>query len=198
VLPPFYAPTYAQVARDVNSLGVGITFGIITALGLSALFESLQILEDPFTAFLALDGIDVREEFEVLHYAQLVSTRKLAFPDAPPYPVGRRGALTVYSKRPQVGKMPSVALLSPQSHDRTATDIEPSDLGLIDVDVLIPTEEPQDMELGMPMEEADGGMLRETVFNASDDAEASRARLASAASAGTLRSRRHVRDWSRG
>lgn len=61
LLPPFYAPTFAQVAMEVNSLGMGIAFGIITALGLTALFESLQVLEDPFTAFLALDGIDVRE-----------------------------------------------------------------------------------------------------------------------------------------
>ena len=61
LLPPFYAPTYAQVAIELNSLGVGIAFGLLTALGLTALFESLQVLEDPFTAFLALDGIDVRE-----------------------------------------------------------------------------------------------------------------------------------------
>lgn len=61
LLPPFYAPTFAQVAMELNSLGMGIGFGIITALGLTALFESLQVLEDPFTAFLALDGIDVRE-----------------------------------------------------------------------------------------------------------------------------------------
>ena len=61
LLPPFYAPTFAQVAMEVNSLGVGVAFGIVTALGLTALFESLQVLEDPFTAFLALDGIDVRE-----------------------------------------------------------------------------------------------------------------------------------------
>ena len=61
LLPPFYAPTFAQVAMEVNSLGVGVAFGIITAIGLTALFESLQVLEDPFTCFLALDGIDVRE-----------------------------------------------------------------------------------------------------------------------------------------
>ena len=52
LLPPFYAPTFAQVAMEVDSLSVGIGFGIITALGLTALFESLQVLEDPFTAFL--------------------------------------------------------------------------------------------------------------------------------------------------
>jgi hypothetical protein len=99
ILPPFYAPTFAQVARDVDSLGVGIAFGVITALGLVALFESHQILEDPFTAYLALDGIDVREEFEVLHYAQLTNTRKLVFPDAPIYPAARRAALTSQSMR---------------------------------------------------------------------------------------------------
>ena len=99
ILPPFYAPTFAQVAVDVDSLGVGIAFGIITALGLVALFESHQILEDPFTAYLALDGIDVREEFEVLHYAQLINTRKLVYPDAPVYPAARRAALTSQSMR---------------------------------------------------------------------------------------------------
>jgi hypothetical protein len=99
ILPPFYAPTFAQVAVDVNSLGVGIAFGVITTLGLVALFESHQILEDPFTAYLALDGIDVREEFEVLHYAQLINTRKLLFPDAHVYPAARRAALTSQSMR---------------------------------------------------------------------------------------------------
>lgn len=109
LLPPFYAPSYAQVAINVNSLGVGIAFGIIAALGLTALFEGVQVLEDPFTAFLALDGIDVREEFEVLHFAQLVNTRKLLFPDAPYYPVGRRCALTgglSSSKRHLLGMPP--------------------------------------------------------------------------------------------
>jgi hypothetical protein len=62
-------------------------------LGLSALFEGLEVLEDPFTAYLALDGIDVREEFEVLYFAQLLSTRRLVFPNAPNYPAGRRAAL---------------------------------------------------------------------------------------------------------
>ncbi|KAL3911149.1 MAG: hypothetical protein SGILL_007397, partial [Bacillariaceae sp.] len=94
VLPPFYAPTYAQVAIDVQSLGMGIAFSIITALGLTALFESLQVLEDPFVGFLALDGIDVREEFQVLLWHSLVRKRRDIFPDAPPYPIKRRRALT--------------------------------------------------------------------------------------------------------
>lgn len=93
-LPPFYAPVFAQVARETQSLAVGILFGVITALALTALFESMQILEDPFTAFLALDGVDAREEFEVLHFAQMTATRRLVFPEAPEYPAGRRAAMT--------------------------------------------------------------------------------------------------------
>lgn len=47
-LPPFYAPRFAQIAIDVNSLGVGIAMALITTLALTALFESIQVLEDPF------------------------------------------------------------------------------------------------------------------------------------------------------
>ena len=101
ILPPFYAPAYAQVARTTHSLGLGIAFGIITALGLSALFEGLEIIEDPFTAYLALDGIDSQEDLEVLHFAQLISTRKMVFPQATNYPAARRSALTMYPKRNQ-------------------------------------------------------------------------------------------------
>lgn len=111
LLPPFYSPAFAQVARGTQSLAMGILFGIITALGLSALFEGLEILEDPFTAYLALDGIDVTEEFDVLHFAQLVGTRKLCFPDAPAYPPGRRAALVpssaVSKKKHLIGQPPT-------------------------------------------------------------------------------------------
>ena len=93
ILPPFYAPSFAQVAHDVGSLGVGIANGVIVAFALTGLFLSLEVLEDPFTAFLALDGIDCREEFEVLHFAQLIHTRQLVFPDAYPFPSSRRAAL---------------------------------------------------------------------------------------------------------
>jgi hypothetical protein len=73
---------------------VGILFGLITAIALTALFESLQVLEDPFTGYIALDGIDVREEFEVLLFTLLKNTRKVIWKDAPPYPLVRRAALT--------------------------------------------------------------------------------------------------------
>lgn len=126
VLPAFYAPTYAQVARDVESLGMGITFGIITVLCLTALFESLQILEDPFTAYLALDGIDVHEEFEVLLFAQLMNTRMLAFPEAAPYPAGRRAALMNNQSASQLqllGQMPKHSSLDKDEEDSEATPL---------------------------------------------------------------------------
>mmetsp|Transcript_10443 Transcript_10443/g.19037 ORF Transcript_10443/g.19037 Transcript_10443/m.19037 type:complete len:123 (-) Transcript_10443:213-581(-) len=70
----------AQLARDVNSLGVGLAFAVITSLALTALFSSIAVLEDPFVATLTLDGIDVNEELTVLYYHQLVDSRSLFFP----------------------------------------------------------------------------------------------------------------------
>jgi hypothetical protein len=93
ILPAFYAPTFAQLARDVNSLGMGICFGLLIAVGLSGLFNAIQCLEDPFVGFLTLDGINVTEEFEVLQWQQLVNARTILFPDAPPFPIGTRTAL---------------------------------------------------------------------------------------------------------
>jgi len=81
-LPPFYAPSYAQLAHDTDSLTLGIFFGIITSLSLSALFESIRVLEDPFVANLALDGIDVHEELSVLHFYQLIHARRILYPKA--------------------------------------------------------------------------------------------------------------------
>jgi hypothetical protein len=128
LLPPFYAPKFAQVAIDLHSLPVGVSFGMITAIGLTALFESLQVLEDPFVGYLALDGIDVREEFEVLLWSTLVKTRRIIFPDAPPYPMGRRTALHVDSTVPeeddeivQPGTPPSILLISPPEASTTTS-----------------------------------------------------------------------------
>ena len=85
ILPPFYASSFAQLALDLNSLGLGVCFAVITPLCLTALFESIQVLEDPFLGFITLDGIDVREEFQVLHWQQLINARKIIFPYAPPF-----------------------------------------------------------------------------------------------------------------
>jgi len=85
LLPPFFAPTYAQLAINVNSLAIGIVFATVTSLCLNALLEGVEVLEDPFVAFVTLDGIDVREEFQVLHWQQLVSARNNVFREAIPY-----------------------------------------------------------------------------------------------------------------
>lgn len=45
-------------------------------------------------AFKALDGIDVHEELEVLHWHQLNNARGMLFPNAPPFPKESSRALT--------------------------------------------------------------------------------------------------------
>jgi hypothetical protein len=82
LIPAFYSSDFCQLARQTNSLGLGIAFAVITSLSLTALFESIYILEDPFVAHLTLDGIDVQEELCVLHWYQLVNTREVIFPSA--------------------------------------------------------------------------------------------------------------------
>lgn len=156
LLPAFYAPDYAQLAREVQSLPMGILFGIITVLCLTALFESLQILEDPFTAYLALDGIDVHEEFEVLLFAQLMNTRMLAFPDAPPYPAGRRAALMNNLSHAQlqiVGQIPYQykTKKAPKDGENSTTDDES-------------VSEHQDVELGAVLEEEGDSEARDADY----------------------------------
>ena len=84
-LPPFYAPTFVQLAHDTDQLAIGIIFAIIASLALTALFESIQVLEDPFVAHLTLDGIDVHEELTILHYYQLKNARSIFYPEAEPF-----------------------------------------------------------------------------------------------------------------
>lgn len=193
LLPPFYAPSYAQVARDLDSLGVGICFGLLTALGLTMLFESQQILEDPFTAYLALDGIDVREEFEVLHFAQLTETRKLVFPDAPEYPAGRRAALTNHSSQKPTAHPHAIGLPPLQSHLHqyhygrdnhslaSRTTLGADKYRPVHASDDEEEEEDAHTELGTRMDEGSTPTFRETRFH--DDSE----------SVSTLRTRRYGR-----
>jgi len=190
------------------------------------LFESLQILEDPFVAFLALDGIDVREEFEVLHFAQLLSTRKLVFPDAPEYPAGRRAALTSKSKKPGTGTGTGLGLPPMQIHHHhhrqvsslpdLTEEVDTGNLdesegsgfvppvvgvvGGVDQESLISLgDEDNDAqeELGPQMDdEGEASFIRLTGFVDDEEIESPRPRLGT--SERGLRSRRHVREWSRG
>ena len=48
IVPPLYAPSFAQLAMEMDSLGVALCLAVITTLVLTALFESIQVLEDPF------------------------------------------------------------------------------------------------------------------------------------------------------
>jgi len=93
VLPCFYAPAFAQLAIDLNSISMGILFAILTPLVLTALFETMQIIEDPFVGWVSLDGIDVNEEMQILHFHQLISARNSLFPDAEPFEARSKAAI---------------------------------------------------------------------------------------------------------
>jgi len=82
IIPPFYASRFAQIALGLDNLAFGICFAAITPFLLIALFESAQILEDPFVGYVSLDGIDVTEELQVLHWHQLINARKIMHPHA--------------------------------------------------------------------------------------------------------------------
>ena len=87
-LPPFYAPFYAQMAKDLNSLGAAITFAVLTSIALTALFESISQMEDPFIGIVSLDGIDLRNELLVEFRQQVLDCRKNFFPDSAPFELG--------------------------------------------------------------------------------------------------------------
>ncbi len=72
ILPAFYSPAFAHLAMDLQSITMGIMFAILTPLVLTALFETMQIIEDPFVGWVSLDGIDVNEEMQILHFHQLI------------------------------------------------------------------------------------------------------------------------------
>lgn len=97
LLPPFYAPYYGQMGRDLNSLSMGIAFSIFTAVALTALFESINQIEDPFTGGLSLDGIDLNDELGIVLQSQLLDLRLYHFPQAPQF-----SSRDLYSEEDQV------------------------------------------------------------------------------------------------
>lgn len=81
-LPPFYAPYYAQLARDLNSLGTALAFATITSLALTCLFETVYQMEDPFVPTSFLDGVQVHEELVETVVEEMRVLRSSYFPEA--------------------------------------------------------------------------------------------------------------------
>jgi hypothetical protein len=74
-LPPFYAPFYGQMAKDLDSLGMAIAFSVITSIALTSLFECIDQMEDPFIGYMSLDGINMGKELNVELRQQLMTSR---------------------------------------------------------------------------------------------------------------------------
>lgn len=45
-MPPLYVPYYAQLAHDLNSLGMAIAFAVLTSIALTSLFETVAQMEE--------------------------------------------------------------------------------------------------------------------------------------------------------
>jgi hypothetical protein len=89
-LPPFYAPYYAQLGHDIHSLGTAIAFSIFTAVALTALFETISQMEDPFEKSCKLDGIDVQYDLIDGYIPQLLALRNRYFPGCSPFEKGKQ------------------------------------------------------------------------------------------------------------
>lgn len=79
--PPFYSPYYSDLARQLDSLGMGIAFSVLTAVALTSLFETVSSLEDPFIEKNFLDGVNVEEELVTSFESLLLARRKYLFPE---------------------------------------------------------------------------------------------------------------------
>ena len=83
--PTFYAPAFSQIGYDFGSVWYGIAYAAIVSLSISALYEAVKIMEDPFVSHLTIDGINIYEELSIVYYLQLMRARKTIFPDAPEF-----------------------------------------------------------------------------------------------------------------
>ena len=83
ILPPFYAPFYADLGYKVQSLSVGILFAILTSVALCGLFETISQFEDPFVKRSVLDGVHVKHELVYELTPTILALRKHCFPQAP-------------------------------------------------------------------------------------------------------------------
>jgi len=84
-LPPFYSPYSVQIGRDMNSLGYAIAFACCTSIALTALFELVSQMEDPFVIPVRLDGIHMDSELLSNFLPRALRTRKEIFPRAPSF-----------------------------------------------------------------------------------------------------------------
>jgi len=83
ILPPFYAPFYADLGYKVESLSMGILFAILTSVALCGLFETVSQFEDPFVKRSVLDGVHVKHELVDELTPTILALRKHCFPQAP-------------------------------------------------------------------------------------------------------------------
>eukprot|EP00531_Pseudo-nitzschia_arenysensis_P001372 CAMPEP_0116115960 /NCGR_PEP_ID=MMETSP0329-20121206/783_1 /TAXON_ID=697910 /ORGANISM="Pseudo-nitzschia arenysensis, Strain B593" /LENGTH=544 /DNA_ID=CAMNT_0003609423 /DNA_START=17 /DNA_END=1651 /DNA_ORIENTATION=- len=83
--PAFYAPSFAQAGHEFGSVWFGMIYAAIISLSLTALYEAVKLMEDPFVCYITIDGIDVYEELSIVFYMQLLRARKTIFPNAAPF-----------------------------------------------------------------------------------------------------------------
>jgi hypothetical protein len=81
-LPAFYSPYYAQVARDLNSIGTAVAFAALASIALTSLFEAIAQIEDPFVAVSILDGVAVKRELVDDFKPLLLALRRQCHSDA--------------------------------------------------------------------------------------------------------------------
>jgi len=85
ILPPFYAPYFADMGAQVGSLAIGVIFAALTSIALTGLFETVSQFEDPFIESSVLDGVNVVKELIDEFTPDLMALRKEYFPDAPDF-----------------------------------------------------------------------------------------------------------------
>jgi hypothetical protein len=81
-LPPFYSPFYAQLARELNSIGMAVAFATLTSIALTSLFETVAQMEDPFIDLSILDGVAVKRELMDDFKPLLLAMRKHCYSGA--------------------------------------------------------------------------------------------------------------------
>jgi hypothetical protein len=80
IVPPFFAPYYADLARSTGSLTLAGFYAALTALALTGLFECVTQLEDPFFGHATLDGVNVDKELGPSLRDHLLVLRGQIFP----------------------------------------------------------------------------------------------------------------------